>query len=183
MRVIAGQCKGRILFRPKGKLIRPTTDRTKKFIFDYLSARVVDSAILDLFAGTGSLSIEALSRGAKFAVLVDSSKEAVTLIQKNVKLTQYQEKCQIIRTDTISYLDFIKKEKNKFGLIFADPPYSISIYQKVLERVENNDILEQGGLFILEHDSHKDLNLHLSVLKIEKVKVFGDTSVTFFKKY
>ncbi|MCI0494706.1 RsmD family RNA methyltransferase, partial [candidate division KSB1 bacterium] len=80
MRVIAGSCKGRVLFSPRGNLIRPTSDRIKEFIFDYLGPKIENASVLDLFSGTGNLSIEALSRGADLAILVDKSKEAIRLI-------------------------------------------------------------------------------------------------------
>ena len=104
MRVISGRCKGRILFSPKNKFIRPTSDRVKEVIFNFIGEAVDNSLVLDLFSGTGNLSIEALSRGAQFAVLVDNSEPAIRLIYRNLELTDLLSQCQIVKQDVSRYL-------------------------------------------------------------------------------
>ncbi|MBC8184253.1 16S rRNA (guanine(966)-N(2))-methyltransferase RsmD [candidate division KSB1 bacterium] len=182
MRVIAGQCKGRVLFSPKGKSIRPTSDRTKEFIFNYIGDFVLNVTFLDLFAGTGNISIEALSRGAQSATLVDKSSEAIKLIHKNIDLVNYALKCSIIRKDAANYLKFAGNKTYNFGLIFADPPYSDTIYQKILEKIDKSDVLRKGGLFILEHSSTDINNLELKNLRLKKYKKMGNSTVTIYEK-
>ncbi len=104
MRVISGRYKGRVLYSPKSKLIRPTSDKIKEFIFDYIGELVRDAVILDLYSGTGNLSIEALSRGAQFAVLIDNSTEAIKLIYRNLELTNLLAQSKIVKQDALRYL-------------------------------------------------------------------------------
>jgi 16S rRNA (guanine966-N2)-methyltransferase len=182
MRVIAGQCKGRVLFGPKGKSIRPTSDRTKEFIFNYIGDTVLNVTLLDLFAGTGNISIEALSRGAQSATLVDNSHQAIKLIHKNIDLLNYSSKCSIIRKESLSFLKFTESRKYIFGLIFADPPYSDTIYQKIMESIDKSDVLKIGGLFILEHSSTNMINLKLRNLLLNKSKKMGNSTITIYEK-
>ncbi|HDP99800.1 MAG TPA: 16S rRNA (guanine(966)-N(2))-methyltransferase RsmD [bacterium] len=182
MRVIAGKCRGRILFSPKDRTIRPTSDRVKEFIFSYIGNRVENVHILDLFAGAGGLAIEALSRGAHSAQLVDNSAQAIRLIKKNLELTRFLARCRIVHSDVIKYLKFAAKRGSKFGLIFADPPYSDTIYRQLIEFFDKNDLLESGGLFVFEHDSRQNIDFKLKTLGIEATKTLGDTAVTFFHK-
>ncbi|OQX96535.1 16S rRNA (guanine(966)-N(2))-methyltransferase RsmD [candidate division KSB1 bacterium 4572_119] len=182
MRVIAGQCKGKVLYSPKSKLIRPTSDRVKEDIFNYISDSVVGARVLDLFAGTANLSIEALSRGADSAVLVDWSKEAIKLIDRNLEITRFKNKCQVVRSDITRFLNYAEREEHKYGLIFADPPYSgaDAFYQKLIQKIDSGSILVAGGLFVFEHDSKVKLDLELSSLKIKTTKILGDTAITIF---
>ncbi|OQX86465.1 16S rRNA (guanine(966)-N(2))-methyltransferase RsmD [candidate division KSB1 bacterium 4484_87] len=181
MRVIAGQCKGRILFRPKSKAIRPTSDRVKESLFSFLGDRIVGQSVLDLFAGTGNLAIEALSRGAEHAVLVDRAKEAVEIIYKNVNLTGFSDKCRVVRSDVFQYLRYAIKHDEKFGVIFADPPYLQNVIGSLLQLIDLNDLLNTGGLFVLEHDSEKSVNIALDSLSVMREKNYGTTTITIFQ--
>lgn len=182
MRVISGTCKGRVLYSPQTNDIRPTSDRVKQFIFDYIGDTIRDATVLDIFSGTGNLSIEALSRGARSAVLVDNSKEAIRLIYRNLELTGLISQCQIIKQDVVR---FLKKraveQENKFNFIFADPPY-FDNYQTIFEYIGSDNFLANGGFFILEHSSRKELDINNTSLQIEKKKVLGDTTVLFYRK-
>ena len=183
MRVISGRCKGKVLYSPKNNSIRPTSDKIKKFIFDYIGNTIEDTVILDIFSGTGNLSIEALSRGAQFAVLVDNSKDAIQLIYRNLKLTKLLSQSQIIKQDALRYLKKAVQQEKKFNFIFADPPYFIKNFQNIMEYIGSNNILENGGFFILEHSSQTKVNAHHSILlSLEKTTSFGDTAITFYRK-
>ncbi len=182
MRVISGRCKGRVLYSPQSRLIRPTSDKIKKFIFDYLGELIRDAVILDLYSGTGNLSIEALSRGAKFAVLLDNSTEAIRLIYKNLELTNFLAQSQIVKQDVLRYLKKAIQQNNQFNLIFADPPYFVNNYQKVVEYAGSDDLLQKGGFFILEHSSRDKIGASAELLTLEKTRIFGDTAITVFKK-
>ncbi len=182
MRVISGKCKGRNLFGPKGSSIRPTSDRTKEVIFNFIYDAVKNVNVLDLFAGTGSLAIEALSRGASSATLIDNSAEAVRLIYKNVKLTNFLSKCKIIRKDVFRFLKIDHQSQIKYGLIFADPPYSNKMYQKLIEAIDNGNILAEGGLFVLEHSFREKPKNDNASLLIRTQKTLGDSAITIFQK-
>ncbi len=179
MRVIAGKHKGRILFSPKGNSIRPTSDRIKESIFNYIGDDIQGSVICDLFSGTGNLSIEALSRGARYSVLVDNSRQALDLIHRNINLVGLSEKCQIIKKDVIQYLKNNITNKEKFDIIFADPPYFSRVYEKMITLIEENELLKKGGLFILEHSSKRNISSLSNRLSKKNEKNFGDTTVTF----
>jgi 16S rRNA (guanine966-N2)-methyltransferase len=182
MRVISGRRKGRVLYSPQGRFIRPTSEKIKKFIFDYVGESVQDAVILDLYSGTGNLSIEALSRGAKFAVLLDNSAKAIQLIYRNLELTNFLAQSRIVRQDALRYLKKAIQQKNQFNLIFADPPYFVNSYQNVIEYAGRDDLLQKGGFFILEHSSKDKVDASSTVLTLEKTKIFGDTAVSVFKK-
>ncbi len=182
MRVISGRCKGRVLYGPKDRLIRPTSDKIKKFIFDFIGESIQDALILDLYSGTGNLSIEALSRGARFAVLVDNSAEAIQLIYRNLELTNFLTQSQIIKQDVLKYLKKAIHQRKQFSSIFADPPYFVNNYQNVVKFAGSDDLLQKGGFFILEHSSRDKIEATAELLTLEKTKIFGDTAITFYKK-
>lgn len=181
MRIIAGQCRGRVLFGPKSKSIRPTSDRVKGAIFSYIGKSIEDAVILDLFSGTGNLAIEALSRGAQFAVLVDNSEQAIRLIYRNLELTNLLSQCQIVRQHVFRYLKNALAQKKCFDLIFADPPYLSNDYQSVVEYIGRDNLLQDGGFFVLEHSSREKLVPPKS-LQLATTKIFGDTAVSIYLK-
>lgn len=144
MRVITGLARGRKLFEPLGSDIRPTTDMVKEAIFNIIQFDVPGRKVLDLFAGTGQLGIEALSRGAASAVFVDADGNACRLILQNLDHCDFEAKVQ--RSDALAYLESC----GKFDLIFIDPPYSSDLAQRALEKIYQFDILEEGGIIVCE---------------------------------
>ena len=144
MRVITGTARGRKLREPSGMDIRPTTDMVKEAVFNIVQFDVEGRRVLDLFAGTGQLGIEALSRGAESCVFVDSSRDAVRLVQQN--LASCGLKGEVLMTDSVGYLG----RCGKFDLIFVDPPYDSGLYEKVLETINKFDILTEGGIIVCE---------------------------------
>lgn len=182
MRVIAGRCKGRVLFRPHGNLIRPTSDRIKEYIFDYLGSEIENASVLDLFSGSGNLSIEALSRGAESSILIDKSKEAIRLIYKNLELTKLLSQCRVVHQDVFRFLKIAAKSKLNFDYIFADPPYSANIYNEVIENIGKGDFLKDGGLFILECDSRRFIESQELPFVVVTRKNFGDSAIIVLKK-
>ena len=130
MRIIAGKHRGRVLKEFKGRDIRPTADRAKEAIFNILQTDIVGSVFLDLFTGTGNMGIEALSRGAEKAVMVDSSKESVAIAQFNANLIK--ENSEIVCADALT---FVLSTRQKFDIIFLDPPYKTGILQNALKNI------------------------------------------------
>jgi len=151
MRVITGKARGRKLATPANNDIRPTTDNVKESIFNIIQFDIEGRRVLDLFAGTGQLGIECLSRGAESAVFIDQSRESVKLVKDNLKTCGLEG--TVLQMDAVSFLNGC----GKFDLIFIDPPYDSPLYEKVLETVNLVDILSDGGIIICEASRDRQL--------------------------
>ena len=147
MRVITGTARGRRLKELEGKETRPTTDRVKEGLFNIIQFDIEGRRVLDLFAGTGQLGIEALSRGAESAVFVDCRKEAARLVEDNLRLTGLRDKARVVCGDALS---FLASAREKYDLIFLDPPYGTGLLEKALSDIVRFDILRQHGIIICE---------------------------------
>lgn len=150
MRIITGKARGTRLFTLPGDEMRPTTEIAKEGVFSAIQFEVMGTRVLDLFAGTGQLGLEALSRGAVSAVFVDSSKKAAGLISQNAERTHLAENCRILCTDAFA---FMKNAHEQFSLIFADPPYGENLLPKVVEKILEHELLAARGILILESSS------------------------------
>lgn len=158
MRIIAGVARSVPLITPKGNETRPTTDKVKETLFNMLQGYLVGARVLDLFAGSGQIGLEALSRGAKEAVFVERSEEAVHCIKENIKKTKFEKEASVMRTDVLSSLRSLSSEKRKFDLIFIDPPYGKNMEIEVLTALSQHDLLEEQGLIIVEADKDTDFS-------------------------
>ena len=179
MRVISGHRKGRRLASLKKTGVRPTSDRVKESIFNVLQTLVAGKRVLDLFAGAGSLGIEALSRGAESATFVDASRQSVTLLKKNLRDLDLEGRSTVLRLDGLKALG---KLKQRFHLIFADPPYLKGHLQRVVDSVAQSDALHKDGLLILEHHKKEKFSLPGGGFSVWKEKRFGDTVISFLLK-
>ena len=146
MRVISGSVRGRKLKTPVGSEIRPTADLIKESIFNIVQFDIEGRRVLDIFAGTGQLGIEALSRGAQSAVFVDFSQYSIKLISENLRLCGFSEYARVIRSDALKYL----RNSEKFDLIFIDPPYGENITDEILKKIIEFDKLYDNGIIIIE---------------------------------
>lgn len=151
MRVITGTARGRKLQEPKNMDIRPTTDKVKESLFSIIQFDIEGRRVLDLFAGTGQLGIEAISRGARSVTFVDQSNEAIAIVRQNLEHCGFT--AQIVRDDSIAYLE----HAGKFDLIFLDPPYASGLMDAALKKINKFDILADGGIIICETDSETSL--------------------------
>jgi 16S rRNA (guanine(966)-N(2))-methyltransferase RsmD len=176
LRVISGIAKGRNLLVPKNN-VRPTTDKTKEFIFNCLND-VSGFEVLDIFAGSGNLGIEAISRGANFVTFVEIAFASVEVIKKNLALAKFTNKAKVLKLDFLKGLSLISENKNTFDLIFADPPYENGFESVLLEKIDTSNLLSNDGILVLEH-SNTNFQTNLEVLKTKR---FGETNVTFFRK-
>ena len=171
---------------PKSK-IRPTSDKVKGSIFNVLRDEVEDKTVLDLFAGSGALGLEALSRGAQEVIFVDSDEKSVRVIKENLNILNFSDKGKVIKSDGIFFLKRFKKSsegsafggKEKFGLVFCDPPYLKGIAQKIVDLISQGDSLEKNGILVLEHHK-KEILQEVRNLILVKKKKFGDTVISFF---
>ncbi len=178
MRIISGLYKGRILKSARHLNLRPATDRVKETIFNILQnrLRLEGSEILDLFAGTGSLGIEALSRGAAHIIFVDNSADSLQHIKENTTILDCTNKCKFIKSDALKYTEQMEET---FDLIFADPPYVYEFTTTIPEKVFTNNLLNTGGFLIIEHT--KKMIFENSDKYIQSIKKdFGNTVVSFF---
>ena len=144
MRVITGICRGRKLLEPVGKDVRPTTDQVKEALFNIVQFDVEGRKVLDLFAGTGQLGIEALSRGAAECTFIDSARDSIRLVQENLRRCGLT--ARVLQCDALGFL----KTREKFDLIFLDPPYGTGLDAKAMEAVKEFDILSKGGIMVCE---------------------------------
>ncbi len=178
MRVITGTARGTNLKAPDGLTTRPTADKVKQALFNIIQYDIAGE-VLDLFAGSGQLGIEALSRGASGAVFVDEGREAIAVIQENLRRTHLSEKAQVVRTDYLSYLNRCKK---KFRLIFLDPPYAEKYLENAIKCISEIDILAEGGIIITERPLGKPLDEEFAGLERSKDYHYGKTTITLFRK-
>lgn len=176
MRVIAGKFKKSNLFSVPGNTSRPTTDFIKELIFSVIQD-CKDQTILDLYAGSGGISIEALSRGAKFATMIDFSDKAIMTIKKNIEKVKVSDQCRIYKKRAISFLN---KSEQKFDLIFLDPPYNKNLVNKTITAILEKEQLNKNGKIIIEHSSHEQLSLEFAE-KIFFQKKNGDTTISIIQ--
>lgn len=154
MRVITGTARGRRLNELKGNETRPTTDKVKESIFNIIQFDIEGRRVLDLFAGTGQLGIECLSRGAERAVFVDARSDAARLIRENLKVTELEERGTVLTAD---YATVLSSSKEKYDLIFLDPPYETKLLDRSLELISQFDILREHGIIVCESPQDKTL--------------------------
>lgn len=177
MRIISGEFKGRVLASVPDGLVRPVTDRVKSTIFNMLQNRLAlhGADVLDLFAGSGSLGFEALSRGARNVVFVELHSHVIQSIKKNIMLLKCDERCEVLQSEGLSYLQFCKEQ---FDLIFADPPYAFGQTHELPDLIFQKNLLRKGGFLIIEHTKLLELKPpEQSVLVV--TKEFGQTRVSF----
>lgn len=147
MRVIAGEARGRKLSSLEGEQTRPTTDRVKESVFNIVMPYIRGANALDLFAGSGALGIEAISRGAAWCTFVEKSREALSIIRKNLEDTKLKERATVTMQDALSFLENAEKS---YDLIFLDPPYDGGFYEPVLETISKRGLLQKDGILVLE---------------------------------
>jgi len=179
MRVITGKARGVQLKTPEGMATRPTADRVKEALFSIIQFDVPNAKVLDLFGGTGQLGIEALSRGAKSAVFVDAGEPACRLIRENLKGTKLEADATVIRSD---YLAYLKRCKEKFDIIFLDPPYAEVFLENALKCIAEIDILQSGGIIIAERPVGKELPWELEGFTRSKDYKYGTVLLTVYRK-
>lgn len=179
MRVITGSARGVRLKTPDGLKTRPTSDRVKEAVFSMIQFEIEGGRFLDLFAGTGQMGIEALSRGATSAVFVDGWKDACQLVRENLRLTKLSDKAKVVNSDYLSYLQSCRE---KFDIVFLDPPYAEFFLENALNKISEIDILSDRGIIICERPAEKQLDLDISGLQRSKDYRYGKTWVTVFRK-
>lgn len=183
MRVISGTAKGTVLYSLEGKETRPTLDRVKEAIFNILQGEIPDAEILDLFAGSGALGIEALSRGAKKAVLCDKSKSAINIITKNLEKTHLNKQAILLQEDYKVALNSLK-ERFQFDIIFLDPPYAKDFVAQAVEKILAFQLLKQGGMIMIETDEEERILEEIKDLSVivRDLRKYGRVHLIFLNR-
>ena len=179
LRIIGGTLKGKKLTTSRGTTVRPTADRTRESIFNILSNSVRHSVVLDLFAGTGAMGIEALSRGAESAVFIEKQKNAYLMIQQNIAVCSLEKKATLIKWDIQKNLDCIRSFEPRLTLVFIDPPYNKQIIKPSLLALRNSNSLNYGAQIIVEHSLSEPVPEDLAEYKKIDQRKYGKTLVSF----
>ncbi|MFU0823922.1 16S rRNA (guanine(966)-N(2))-methyltransferase RsmD [Clostridium sp.] len=181
MRIIAGIAKGKKLLPPDGMQTRPTLDRVKENIFNIIQNRIEDAVVIDVFAGTGSLGLEAVSRGAKECYLVDKHPTTFKNLKENVKNLRFEDKCVCLNKDSYMALKDLGKKKKIFDLIFIDPPYAKEMIPPAIKIVHEESLLHKDGLIVTKIDSSEKIYEGDEKIKIVDHRKYGNTTVCFYK--
>ncbi len=177
MRVISGAARGMKLKVPRGEAVRPTADRVKEALFNILGARVIGAAVVDLFAGSGALGIEALSRGAAHCTFVENKRSHLAVIRHNLQQTGLIDRARLLGRDAASALQLLGREGEQADLIFLDPPYSSTLIPGVLQAVHRLRLLRGSGLVVVEFSRHN--SSWVALYPGVRLKKYGDTLLSF----
>ncbi len=182
MRIISGKARGTKLYTLEGLTTRPTLDRVKESIFNIIQSKIQDSTVLDLFAGSGAIGLEMVSRGASKAILCDKSKDAIEIIEKNIEKTHMKDKVELYNLDFENCIDKVKTIK--FDIIYLDPPYNTNYISKALDKIVDLDIVKQEGLIIVETDDEPRILKEIDKIKVKIVdkRKYGRATIIFLNK-
>jgi len=183
VRIIAGELRGRRLQTPKGRNIRPTSDRVREAIFNVIAAWVAEANVLDLFAGTGALGLEALSRGAARATFVDNHSEAIRLIKENISLCGVKDRTVVMHREILPSLSVLAAQpanSARFDLVFLDPPYGKNQVPAVLELLTALNLVPTTAVAVVEHHRQDAIPSRCGNWHKTKERRYGDTVISYF---
>lgn len=181
LRIIGGTARGVPIKAPDTKNTRPTLDRTKESVFNILMPYITDTAVLDLFAGSGSLGIEALSRGAESAVFVDQSKKCRDIILDNLNKTKFTEQAEVLTMEVTNAIRHLHGNRKKFDIIFLDPPYNMNFVVKTIQSIDEFDIMSEEGILACEHHVDETPPEKVGKLVKTRIKSYGETQFSFYE--
>ena len=179
MRIITGSARGTHLYTRAGDETRPTSERAKEALFSMLQQKPNGARVLDLFAGSGQLGLEALSRGAKSAVFVDSGEKPCALIRENLRRCKLETDARIVRAD---YLDYLERCRETFDIVLLDPPYAEVFLENALKKLTEIDILQSGAIIVTERPLDKELPWDFPGFTRSKDYKYGKTLITLYRK-
>ena len=181
MRIIAGKARGHKLIPPETMETRPTLDRVKEAMFSMIQGYIPDSVVVDVFAGTGSLGLEAASRGAKEVYLVDKSPVTFPKLKENVNALKFQDFCTALNMDSYEALRSLARKEKKFDVIFIDPPYCKEMIPEAIKIIKENDLLVKEGIIVTKIDTVEEIYNGYEDIKFTRSKRHGNTTVCFYK--
>jgi len=179
LRIIGGELRGKKLFSVNGAKTRPTSDRVREAIFNILSSRVRGAVVLDLFAGTGALGLEALSRGAGFVVFADVDRDAISVLRRNIQACRLETKTKTIQWDIKKNLNCLEASAPAFNLVFMDPPYNQNFIQPSLLNLRACQCLAKGTCIVIEHALKEPIPEDPTALQLTDQRRYGKTLVSF----
>jgi 16S rRNA (guanine966-N2)-methyltransferase len=179
MRIISGNFKGKRLKAPKGQTLRPTSDRVKESIFNILGREINGKTVLDLFAGTGNLGIEALSRGAARVVFVEKGRQAIRVIEQNLSQCGMWPRSEIIQKDVHRAIGVLGRRGDCFDLVLMDPPYERGLVERTLKKLQAHTIYHEGSVVVIEHDRREPLPDLREAWTLTLQRRIGDTLLSF----
>lgn len=183
VRIIAGRAKGRRLKSPRGMAVRPTADRVKEALFSMLASRfdLAGAVVLDLFAGTGGMGLEALSRGASQAVFVEESRPALAVLRDNVNLCGFADRAELMGISVRRALGALASRGPRFDGVFADPPYGRGLLPETLEQLAGGGLLRRGAWVMVEGRTDDDVNEKFGPLRLTQSRCYGKTKLMLFQ--
>lgn len=183
MRVIAGKAKGHALIAPEGINTRPITAKIKEALFSIWQMQIADSSFLDLFSGSGSIGIEAISRGAKKVVFVEKDRKAITVIKKNIAGCKFTDGYEVYQDDVFKRIGWLAENGYRFDIIYLDPPFTVDeIFLPVMECLSSAGLLDKDGCIAIRTRREKEMPEKIGVLRRFKLKNYGISSVHFFRQ-
>lgn len=180
MRVITGVAKGRKIKAPKGMNTRPTSDKVKESMFNIIGHIDSEASVLDLFAGSGNVGIEFLSRGAKECVFIDGNTESIKVINENINTLGFEKQSSVFKNTVERSLDVLSRKKRKFDYIFMDPPYNKDLVEPIIEKIVSMGLLKKDGMMIAEHETRTEIKDEFSNLIRFDQRKYGDTTISFY---
>lgn len=179
MRIIAGEFSSRKLITREGNETRPTLDKVKEAVFSSLGTYFDTGTVLDLYAGSGAIGLEALSRGMQKAIFVDSSRDAIRVIKENVNALKVNERCRVLNMKAEAALELLQEEDIKADLVYLDPPYAKQRMYDILAFLDSSDIIKHGSVIVLESGKEDSFEVNLNRIYKYKEKVYGITRITY----
>lgn len=181
MRIIAGKARGRKILPPDTYETRPTLDRVKEAMFNIIQWKTQDAVVIDVFSGTGSLALEAASRGAKECYLVDKSPVTFPILKKNIESLKFEDFCTPLNMDAYDALQYVYKLGKKFDIIFIDPPYKKDLIPKAIEIVDEKNLLQEDGMVVTKIDTSETIYEGSENIKLYDTRKYGQTTVCFYR--
>ncbi|MDR5586931.1 MULTISPECIES: 16S rRNA (guanine(966)-N(2))-methyltransferase RsmD [Clostridium] len=180
MRIISGKARGRKLIPPASMETRPTLDRVKEAMFSMIQGYIPDSNVIDVFAGTGSLGLEAASRGAKEVYLIDKSSETFPLLKENIKNLKFDDFCFALNMDSYEALRKLSNQGKVFDLIFIDPPYCKEMIPEAIKIIKENNVLNENGIIVTKIDTIEEIYDGYEDIILTRSRKYGNTTVCFY---
>ncbi|WP_438350094.1 16S rRNA (guanine(966)-N(2))-methyltransferase RsmD [Paenibacillus sp. FA6] len=181
MRVVSGSAKGRPLKSVPGTGTRPTTDKVKEAIFSMIGPYFEGGIVLDLFAGTGGLGIEALSRGMEHAIFIDLEPKSIETIRANLKATRLESQGEVFRNDAEKALKLLAKRGILADVVFLDPPYRLTNADELLQQMHEKSLLQEDATIVIEHDSKYEYPDEFSFFTCIRKALYGESAITIYE--
>lgn len=181
MRITSGTLKNRKIKSREGRETRPTLERIKEAIYSIIGDKITDSKFLDLYSGTGNMALEALSRGAKRAIMIEEDKEALRIIIENINDLKLENMSRAYKNDVFRALEILGRKNEKFDIIFLDPPYKENISSKTIMGILNNDLLEKDGIIISEHSIYEKMEDKIGNFVKYDERNYNKKIISFFR--